>query len=233
VWNIVQSEETYQVRRTYRYFPLFLLLICAQFASAQGAFDAYVGLGIAHVKTNGSGLDSLQSTNAFGSCDITAGDQFCQRTGALNGLFMSFGGDVMVHKHFGFGANVSIQPMKRDYGPIQYRQLFYDFDGIYAPIATKRVSLRLEGGAGGANTNFSYSQNSCVGTAVCSTTAQSIGSSSHFQVHAGVGVQFSITDHIFIRPQFDYHYVPNLTQQFGSNSVPQGTIYVGYNFGEK
>jgi opacity protein-like surface antigen len=221
------------VRRIFSYLPLFLLLVCAQFASAQGAFDAYVGLGTAQAKSNGSGIDGLQSPNAFGSCNINSGDQFCQKSGALDGVLITFGGDVMVQKHFGFGANVSLQPVKRDYGPMQYRQSFYDFNGIYAPLATKRVSLRLEGGAGGASTSFSFSQNSCVGTAVCSNSAQSIGSSNHFQVHAGIGLQFSITDHIFIRPQFDYHYVPNLTQQFGSNSVPQATIFLGYNFGEK
>lgn len=221
------------MRRIFRYLPLFLLPICAQFAGAQGAFDAYVGLGAANVKSNGSGIDGLQSTNAFGSCDITSGDQFCQKTGALNGLFMTFGGDVMFQKHLGFGANVSLQPVKQDYGPMQFRQMFYDFDGIYAPLATKRVSLRLEGGVGGANTSFSFSQNSCVGTAVCNSSAQSIGSATHFQVHAGIGIQFNVTKNVFIRPQFDYHYVPNLTQQFGSNSVPQGTLFVGYNFGEK
>jgi opacity protein-like surface antigen len=221
------------VRRICRYLPLSLLLVCAQFASAQGAFDAYLGLGAAHVKSNGSGIDNLNSANAFGSCDITSTDPYCEKTGALSGLMMTFGGDVMVQKHYGFGANVSLQPVKQDYGPMQDRQMFYDFDGIYAPLATKRVSLRLEGGIGGANTSFSLSQNSCVGTAVCSNSAQSIGSSSHFQIHAGVGIQFNVTEHVFIRPQFDYHYVPNLTQQFGSNSVPAGTIFIGYNFGEK
>ena len=54
-----------------------------------------------------------------------------------------------------------------------------------------------------------------------------------FQVHTGVGVQFFLTQHLFIRPQFDLHYVPNLTQQFGSNAVPEGKIWVGYSFGER
>lgn len=221
------------MRQIARYLPLSLLFVCVQIASAQGAFDAFLGFGAASVKSNGSGIDNLSSVNALGSCDITSGDPYCQKTGSLSGMFMTFGGDVMVKKHYGFGANISFQPAKQDYGPIQYRQLFYDFDGIYAPLTAKRVSLRLEGGIGGANTNFSFTQNACVGTAVCSTSAQSIGSANHFQVHAGVGVQFNVTEHIFIRPQFDYHYVPNFTQQFGSNSVPQGTIYIGYNFGEK
>jgi len=221
------------VRRINRYLPIMLLVVGAQFASAQGAFDAFLGFGTANVKSNGSGIDNLNSANAFGACDITSGDQYCQKTGSLSGVFMTFGGDVMFKKHLGFGANVSIQPVKQDYGPMQYRQTFYDFDGIYAPVVQKRVTFRLEGGVGGANTGFSYSQSSCVGTAVCSTSAQAIGSASHFQIHAGVGIQFNVTDHVFIRPQFDYHYVPNLTQQFGSNSVPGGTIFIGYNFGEK
>lgn len=221
------------MRRFSQYFPLLALLSCAQFASAQGAFDAFFGLGTSKVSSNGSGIDNLNSTNAFGACSLTSGDQYCQKTGALSGVFMTFGGDVMFKKHLGFGANVSIQPVKQDYGPMQSRQTFYDFDGIYAPLVQKRVTFRLEGGVGGANTGFSYSQSSCVGTAICSTSAQSIGSASHFQIHAGVGIQFNVTDHVFIRPQFDYHYVPNLTQQFSSNSVPGGTIFVGYNFGEK
>ncbi len=221
------------MRRISRYLPLCLLLACAQFASAQGAFDAYFGLGTAHVKSNNSGIDNINSPNAFGACDLTSGDPYCQKTGALSGVFMSFGGDVMVQPKLGFGANISLQPVLQDYGALQYRQMFYDFDGIYTPLTSKRVALRLEGGIGGANTNFAYSQSGCVGTALCSTSSQSIGSANHFQIHAGVGVQFYITDHIFIRPQFDYHYVPNFTQQFGSNSVPQGTIYIGYNFGDR
>jgi opacity protein-like surface antigen len=146
---------------------------------------------------------------------------------------MTIGGDVMFRPKFGFGANVTLQPAKQDYGPMQYRQMFYDFDGVFTPFTSKHASLRLEGGIGGANTSFSYSQSSCVGTAVCSTSAQSIGSATHFQVHAGVGVQLNLTSHIFIRPQFDYRYVPNFTQQFGSNNVPQGMVFVGYSFGDK
>jgi hypothetical protein len=42
-----------------------------------------------------------------------------------------------------------------------------------------------------------------------------------------------VTSHIFIRPQFDFHYVPGLNNQFGSNMVPQGTIWVGYAMGSR
>ena len=126
-----------------------------------------------------------------------------------------------------------MQPAKSDYVPLQYRQTFYDFNGIDAPVNEKRMQLQLQGGLGDARTGFSFAQNSCVGTAVCSDVSQPVGNVHHFQVDAGVDVQSFLTWHLLIRPQFDLHYVPNLTRQFGSNLVPQGTIWVGYNFGER
>src|SRR5262249_2536714 len=131
----------------------------------------------------------------------------------------------------GFQAN--IQPARSDYGPLQYRQAFYDVNAIYAPINQKKFVLQLMGGVGGARTGFSISQSACVGTAVCSTQTQPVGTANHFAVHTGVGVQIFLTEHIFVRPQFDFHYVPGFTDQFGSNAVPGGSIWVGYNFGER
>jgi len=223
------------VKRTCRYLPMLALPVYfTLLASAQSSFDVNLGFGTAQTGSNGSGIDNASSTtNAFGSCSISAGDPFCQKTPGLGGFFLGLGGDVMLKKHLGVGAEVNLQPAQSDYGPLRYRQTFYDFNGIYAPINEKRVSLQLQGGIGGARTSFSFTQNSCVGTAVCSNVSQPVGNASHFQVHAGLGVQFFITQHLFIRPQFDLHYVPNLTQQFGSNTVPEGTIWVGYSFGER
>lgn len=223
------------MRRIYRYLPVLALPLCyIPFASAQSSFDVNIGFGTAQVGSNGSGIDNASSSsNAFGTCSPASGDTFCQKTPGLGGFFLGLGGDVMLKKHFGVGAEVNLQPAKSDYGPLQYRQMFYDFNGIYAPINEKRVALQLQGGIGAARTSFSFLQNSCVGTAVCSNVSQPVGNANHFQVHAGVGVQFFLTQHLFVRPQFDLHYVPNLTQQFGSNTVPEGTVWVGYSFGER
>ncbi len=216
------------------YIPLLALPVCLiPFCNAQSSFDVNLGFGTAQVGSNGSGIDSAASTNAFGTCSPSSGDTLCQKTPGLGGFFLGLGGDVMLNKRFGVGAEVNLQPAKSDYGPLQYRQLFYDFNGIYAPINEKRVSLQLQGGIGAARTSYSFLQNSCVGTAVCSNVSQPVGNANHFQVHAGLGVQFFLTQHLFIRPQFDLHYVPNLTQQFGSNTVPEGTVWVGYSFGER
>jgi hypothetical protein len=156
---------------------------------------------------------------------------------------MGFEGDAMLNKHLGFGGELNFQPTKGDYGPLLYRQLFYDFDALYAPINNKKVQLRIEGGIGGAHSGFSYSQTSCVGVAVCTTQVIPVGSSGHFQIHVGAGVQIYVKGHIFVRPQFDFREVPGLTgtfstgavptsvYQFGTNQVFGGTVWVGYNFG--
>lgn len=139
----------------------------------------------------------------------------------------------MLKKEFGVGFDASLQPARETYGPLASRQIFYDFNGIYAPISTKRLSLRLQAGVGGARTSFSINESGCVGTAVCSTTTEPIGAANHFDVNAGVGLQIYLTTHIFIRPEFDFHYVPGLTNQFGSDAVPEAMVWLGYSFGDR
>jgi hypothetical protein len=198
---------------------------------AQSSVDVNIGFGSFHDSATGGGIDNGLSLNAFGPCSLSSGDTFCEATPKLGGFFLGFGGDIMFFKHLGAGFNINVQPATSNYGPLTYRQSFYDGNAIYVPFSTKRVSLQLQGGIGGARTSFAISQSGCVGTAVCSTSTEPVGSSGHFDVHFGAGVQILLTDHIFIRPQFDYHYVPGLTNQFGSDSVPGASIWVGYNFG--
>jgi hypothetical protein len=222
------------VKRICRYLSLpLLLLLSIPFASAQSSVDFNVGFGTAHDKSTGAGIDNLNSANAFGSCTVGAADPNCQATPALSGFFMGVGGDVMLTKRYGFGIQAALQPAKANYGPLQFREIFYDFNGILAPVNQKKAIVKIEGGVGGAKTSFSYTQTSCVGTAVCSNQSQPVGSSNHFQVHAGVGVQIFLTEHVFIRPQFDFHYVPGLTDQFGSNMVPAAMVWLGYSLGDR
>ncbi len=222
------------MKRINRYLPVVsLFALCLPFASAQSAFDLNVGFGSFHNSSSGGGLDSVSSANAFGTCTPGSTDTFCQATSGLGGFFLGFGGDIMFNRHFGGGFQANIQPAQSDYGPLKYRQSFYDVNGIFAPINRKKVVLQLLGGLGAARTGFSLSQSSCVGTAVCSSQTVPVGNSNHFAIHTGVGVQIFLTEHIFVRPQFDFHYVPGFTDQFGSNAVPGGSIWVGYNFGER
>lgn len=210
-----------------------LLLFGASLASAQTSFDINLGFGGAWDSANSGGIDNASSLNAFGACTPNSGDASCESLSKMNGFFLGFGGDLMLYKHLGVGFEASLEPARQTYGPLNARQSFYDVNAIYAPISTKRASLQLEGGVGGARTSFSFSESGCVGTAVCTTSTEPIGSASHFQVHVGVGVQIFLTQHIFIRPQFDLHYVPGLTNQFGSDAVPEAMLWLGYSFGER
>jgi hypothetical protein len=232
------------VKRICRYLPILsVALFCVPFASAQSSVDFMLGFGTAHDKAAASGLEAsatgLSQCSTPGAVD-TSTLQSCLPTPSLSGFFLGFGGDVIVWKNVGFGAEVGFQPGKSqfinspDFGPLNYRQTFYDFNGIYEPVHSKRVSLQLQAGPGGAKTSLSQNQSSCVGSACVSETVPVVNSN-HFQVHAGVGVSFFVTEHIFIRPQFDIHYVPNLTSQpgFGSDLVTAGMVWVGYNFGSR
>jgi len=220
------------VTRTLRYLPLLsLLLLAIPYASAQSSFDLNLGFGTSHV-SGIPGIDNVNSSNAFGTCTVGTADANCVKGPDLGGFFLGFGGAVMATKRFGFGAEVAFQPAKSDYAGLQYRQTFYDVNGIFAPVNQKKVIVQLLGGLGGAKTAFSYSQN-CTGIAVCSTQSQPVLNTNHFQIHAGLGVQIFVTEHIFIRPEFDLHYIPNFTDQFGSNVAPSATVWLGYSFGDR
>jgi hypothetical protein len=207
---------------------LALLLFVVPFAGAQPSIDFGIGFGTAQVKSNGSGIYGVNSVFAFDSCNPGSGNPNCLATPSLNGLFMGFSGGVMFTKYFGFGAQYSFQPGRDDYGPLQYRQHFYDFNGIFAPVTKERFAVKLQGGIGGARTSFSFDESSCIGTAICQNYTSSLGSSNHFQVHGAVGVDIFLTDYFFIRPQFDLRYVTNFTEQFGSHMVPQGMLWIGF-----
>lgn len=193
-----------------------------------------LGFGTAHDAANGGGLDSASLTG-YSSCSLDPTPSTCQNNPALNGFFLGFGGDVMLWKRFGIGAAADVMPVRSNYGPLLYRQAFYDVNGLFRPYSSKRAVLQLEGGIGGAHTGFGYNQaGGCVGTAVCvPSSVEPVGSSNHFDIHVGVGVSLYITEHIFVRPEFDLHYAPGLTDQFNSNVVPAGMVWVGYSFGDR
>ncbi len=229
------------MKRVFRFLSLPLLLLCClQFANAQSLIDLNLGFGAAQNKASNTGIDQV----TFGSCNLSAPG--CSPTSSMNGFFMGFGANLMLWKHAGFGMNASLQPGKTDYatipgnaaigfGPttIQSRVIFYDFDGILQPVNTKKATLQLIGGFGGANTRF-YTNYVASGSPLGSSNfSQYASSANHFQVHAGVGVQFYLTDKVFVRPQIDFRYVPNFTEQFGRNTVTQEMVWIGYTIGDR
>jgi hypothetical protein len=181
--------------------------------SAQSRIDVYFGMGSAHASSSG-----LQFLDASGNPATTP---------SLGGVFGIIGGGVFLKPSFGVGAQVSWRFTQGDYLAYGYRPLFYDFNGIWTPISAKRVMPEFQAGFGGASLRFYnasqpyYDYN----TGRYSTFA---GSSNHLQLHLAAGLRFFIKPHLFVRPQLDYHWVRNLTNEFGSNSVPEYTIAIGY-----
>ena len=211
------------------------MLLCLPAAHAQSAVDLNIGFGGVWNSANKAGIDDT----TLGPC--TTLTVTCDKTPSLSGFMLGFGGDIMFKEHFGGGFSYSVQPARQTYvagtvngalqgGELQSRQSFIDVNGIYEPIINKRFIVQLLGGIGDARTSLAYSQNGCAAT-VCSNSVQSFGSANHFATHLGAGLQVAITEHIFVRPQFDYHWVNNLTDQFGSNNVPSFTVWLGYHWG--
>jgi hypothetical protein len=207
------------VKRIFRHIPLLAVpLLCASFASAQSQVDFGIGFGTNHVKA-GSPID-------------TFGDGTLQKPPALGGFFMGVGANMMLWKHFGVGGEAVLQPNKPAYAGVQARTTFYDFNAIYQPVSTKKVSAQLLGGIGGVNMRFYYNSQYCNALSGCSSQNQYLVSSNHFATHGGAALQFYVTDRVFLRPQFDERYVPNFTQ-FGSNLVLGGSVWLGYSLGDR
>jgi hypothetical protein len=212
-----------------RYLFLFflLLLVCVPYAAAQASATFAMGFGTSHVKADTRGIKYDSTIDNYRNCTLDPLDSSCLSKATLDGLFMGFSGDALPWNHFGFGFNASFMPAKRDnYGDLKFRQVFYEFNGVYAPVNGDRAALKLMGGIGGAKTSFTYEYKTAI-------NPQSISyeSSNHFHLYAGAGLELYINKNVFIRPQFDFRYIPNFTDQFGSQSVPSGMIYIGVRTG--
>jgi hypothetical protein len=221
-----------------RYLPLVLAgAFCIPFASAQSTFDVNVGFGAVSDSAAKTGVDNTTLATCTNGSSTT-----CVSTPSLSGFMLSIGGNLMLWKHFGVGAEVSLEPGKQNYvalpvagtglssDEIQSRTTFYDFNGIVVPVKSKKASLQLSGGIGGMNLKFYENQSATTALTGSQSFSQFFGSSNHFQVHGGAGVQIYLTDHFFIRPQFDVHYVLNLSQ-FGRSTPIEAKVWVGYSFG--
>jgi len=153
---------------------------------------------------------------------------------ATNGVF---GADYMLREHLGFNAEYAFRFAQASYLPeagLNARPAFYDFNAVYQPGPShSRIVPALTGGVGGAKVSLYFNQQACAISNVCNSQSQFIGSANHFQVHGAVGVKIYVTPALFIKPQFDAHYVHNLDQQYERNFVPMYTVSVGYTFGRR
>jgi hypothetical protein len=154
----------------------------------------------------------------------------------MTGSFGIFGADFMWKPKLGFGGEYSWRFDQGPFAPqlgLTYRPSFYDFNVIWHPLGkSPRVVPEIQGGIGGVNIKFYESQSGCLsGSIGCSTVSQYYASDNHFQVHFSGGVRLYVKGGIYLRPQVDLRYVPNLNE-FGSDFVPEYDVVLGYTFGE-
>lgn len=218
---------------------LSTLLLGTLTVRAQGV-SPYFGMGSA---IDGAGT-SVNTTDPATGLTVTClpGNLFDSITGncepgpKIGGLFGVFGVDFMFRPHFGVNGEYAFRFAQSDYLPaagLKFRPGFYDFNAVYEPIAGRHIVPIIEGGIGGARIALYQAQTVSV-TGITSTFSYPAGlNANHFQVHGAFGVKLYVKGNIFIKPQFDIHYVTHLTDQFERNWVPQYTVAVGYTFGER
>lgn len=211
-----------------------LLVICApasvRLANAQGV-SAYFGLGSAS-DTAGTSA-GCPSGNLFDDFTLN-----CEPGPTIGGVFGVFGADFMFRPHFGVNGEYAFRFAQAPYLPnaqLNMRPGFYDFNAVFEPISgsDSRVVPVLEGGIGGARIALYQTQNCSITGINCSSSYAAGINANHFQVHAAAGLKLYLKGNIFIKPQFDFHYVRNLKDQFGRNWVPEYTLAVGYTFGQR
>jgi hypothetical protein len=198
--------------------PIFMLA-GTMVASAQAPpVSVYFGLGTATDSSSG------QQINTFGDGNL-------YNTPKITGLFGNLGGNVMITPHYGFGGEFSWRTSQGDYAGLKYRPLLYDFNGIWQPLGNKkRVVPEFQGGIGAVDLRYYLSSTACDQFVGCQTSNGLLESANHFQTHFSGAARVYLTQHLFLRPAVDVHYVNNFNQ-FGSNWMPQYTLGVGYSFG--
>jgi hypothetical protein len=219
-----------------------LLLGTLNFAHAQG-FSVYFGMGSAN-DSAGTSINQFDSvTGATVTCPtgqlfdpFSINGPECEPGPTIGGLFGVFGVDVMLKPHLGFNGEYAFRFAQANYlplGGLKFRPGFYDFNAVYEPISGKRIVPIVVGGIGGARIALYQAQTVSI-TGITSTFTYPAGlNANHFQLHGGVGVKLYVKPSLFIKPQFDIHYVTHLTDQFGRKWVPEYTVAVGYTFGER
>lgn len=220
--------------RTIPILVLFLLAGVTQ-ASAQGV-SAYFGVGTA-LDSAGTGTDpnTNQPCPAGNLGDTFSGN--CEPGPVIGGTFGLIGADFMFRPHFGVNGEYAFRFAQAPFLPVaglNMRPEFYDFNAVWEPISgsSARIVPVFEGGIGGA-TMALYITQQCSITGINCTSSYPAGfNANHFQVHAGAGVKIYVKGSIFVKPQFDFHYVTGLTDQFAHNYVPGFTVSVGYTFGQ-
>ena len=187
--------------------------------------SAYFGLG--------SAKDNAGTNNTCPTGQLFDG-LVCENGPTLGGLFGIFGVDYMFKPHLGVSGEYAFKFKQATFLPgdsVNMRPAFYDVNALWQPTSGKRLIPVLEGGFGGARLGLRFTQANSI-TGVTSLSSFPAGSTTNrFQLHGAVGVKLYVKGNLFVKPQFDLHYVFRFRDAFGRNLVLQYSGSVGYTFG--
>jgi hypothetical protein len=143
------------------------------------------------------------------------------------GTYVGFSGDVLPWHNFGIGGEIYWRASQAVYdspfyGPIPYRPLFLDVNGIYAPKLASHTYLELSAGIGAMDT-----RQYCNG---CGNGYNSnYSSDKHFMGDFGAGLKIYPAHNFFIRPEAKVYLVTN-NQLFSSSYSTRYGVSIGYTF---
>ena len=201
-----------------------MFLFLTAIVSAQDRVDVYFGMGTAR-------------TSSHDFTDPTTGNTVAGT--ALGGVFGTVGGGVFLKPTYGVGAQVSWRFAQEQLNNsssfsstgatnLGFRPIFYDFNALWTPLPKgKRVMPEFQAGFGGASLRL-YDPSAQYYNYQTGRYTNFVGSSNHLQLHVAGGVRFFVKPHLFVRPGIDFHWVRNLSDQLGTNNVPEYTIAIGY-----
>lgn len=188
--------------------PLSLVLLVASSAFGQ-QMDFAFGLSTTHSKPA-----DVNSPLLFPPVSLTGG------------IYPSISGDVLIHKNFGVGGEISWRGGQANYDFSQpYRPIFWDFDAVYVPRLGPHAAAELSAGIGAESTRFYSNFINC--TAFSCTNYSTI---SHFMGQFGGGLKLYARGGLFIRPEV-HLYIVNNNAEFTSPYVVRYGASIGYTFG--
>ncbi len=165
---------------------------------------------------------------AFGISTVEAPAANSTGPSLTGGTYPGFSGDVLFWHNFGIGAEVYWRASQSVYnsslfGPIPYRPLFLDFNGIYSPKLASHTYLELSAGIGALDT-----RQYCNGCGNGYNTNYT--SDKHFMGDFGAGLKFYPKGGFFVRPEAKVYLVTN-NQLFSSSYSTRYGVSIGYTFG--
>jgi hypothetical protein len=165
---------------------------------------------------------------AFGISTVEAPAANSQGPSLTGGTYPGFSGDVLFWHNFGIGGEIYWKATQSVYnsaafGPIPYRPLFLDVNGIYAPKLASHTYLELSAGIGALDT-----RQYCNGCGNGYNTNYS--SDKHFMGDFGAGLKIYPKGGFFIRPEAKFYLVTN-NQLFSSSYSTRAGVSIGYTFG--